>query len=183
MTTTPPTLLYRDQFRLRNFRPKQAAKDSTTPPSNTSQNEEDDQLTSTQIKVKDKEVVTSTSHTTDWEEVISHTTDQEEVTSHTTENKENPDTDIVTLDIEDSNDNDKENAIKEKLEEKTTKILPSNDFHDLLNKINNQIKDLSKHYQPVNKELDKSPSKLDSEEHSFEDAAVWARNQKKSPNK
>ena len=183
-----PSRLRRDEFRLRNYRPKQASKNSPTPPlspSNLSQNEEDDQLTSTPIQVKDQEEVTSL--TTDKEEVTNHTADLGEVTSPTTENKENPDTDIVTLDdnlnnMEASNDNVKQNEFKEKLEEMTTEILPS-DFHDLLNKINNQIKDLSKHYQPVNKELDNKPSKLESEEHSFEDAAVWARNQKKSPKK
>jgi len=188
-----PSRLRRDQFRLRNLRAKQVSKNSTTPsltPSNSSQNKEDNQLTSTPNKIKDREEVTS--HTTevkDLEEVTSRKTevkDLEELTSHTTENKENPDN--VTLDstgislhnIEVSKDVDyiKENSFKEKLEDKVKTNLPP-DFHDLLKNINNQIKDISKHYRPVNKDLDKTPSKIDSEEHAFEDAAVWARNQKK----
>ena len=65
----------------------------------------------------------------------------------------------------------------------TSNLLPS-DFKEMLKKINNQIKDISKdskHYPPMNKEPDKNTSKIDSEGSSFEDAAVWARNQKKSP--
>ena len=100
----------------------------------------------------------------DLEELTSHTTeikDLEEVTSHTTDNKETS-ADITLNNIEVSNDVDniEENSIKETLEEIVKTNLPPfnqyNDFYDILKKINNQIKDISKHYPPVNKDLDKN---------------------------